>query len=343
MPDKRLRLSIAATIILIFVLALPPASSGSTETSDWGQSAASLARMLRDGEWSGTLHVFRTPGRSRSPVMVSASDGLHAVWEEQGGLLFHSRGDGETWSEPAAIQVGDYPLVADHPAMAVDSHGRPHLVCVEQFEEKLQVFHSVWNGEGWELPQRVRETTGQSGPPDIAIALAVGTQIHVVWADYRDGESLIYCAESTDGKNWSDTSWILPRPTGSVPAVAVRDDGGVHVAWQDESNSADGLNDIYYCARPPGGDWSQLIENVSHSPLIDSLRSDLVLDADGQVHLVWEEAAEGSAQVYYARGRSGNWSAPIPLSETPSDAPLPCIATDGHDLFVAWQSGTELL
>jgi len=339
MRDKRIALSLASIFILSLALVLPSLASASMVALDAGQHASSPARVLRDGVWSGTLHVFQTLDRSRSPVIVSAGDGLHAVWEE-GSTLYHSTGDGNTWTEPSSIQIAEH---GEYPAMAVDRDGRPHLVWTKLFEDRLQVFHSVWNGESWTPPQRIRETTERSGPPDIAIALAVGQQIHVVWADHRDGQSLIYCAESDDGIHWSDTSWILPRPTGTVPAVAVGDDGSVHVAWQDQSESDHDLNDVYYCLRSPGGDWSQLAENVSHSPLSDSQRPDLVLDTDGQVHLVWEEGTNVVAHVLYASGSSGNWSTPLALSETPSAPPLPCIATDGHDLFVAWESDARIL
>jgi len=228
--------------------------------------------------------------------------------------------------------------------MAIDGDGWPHLVWVNEIGGTFRIYHSKWNGANWDTsPQTVFETSiGQTSAPDIAVSVSVGGSIHVVWADYYAGESHIYYAESEDGRTWFEGSWI-PGATGSVPALAVDNDGTIHVAWQDAGEPGNTQNDIFYCARPYGGDWPLVSENVSQSPDVDSTRPDLVLDATGQqVHLVWEEGVNGSSHVYYGHGINDRWDI-LRLSETPSDYPLPCITTDGSNLYAAWNSDAQLL
>ena len=239
--------------------------------------------------WPGTLRRFPTAFNSHAPSVVSGNGGIHVVWEEAGNLL-HSHGDGEDWTRPVTIAVGD-----SH-AMAVDGEGSPHLVWANETGDTFQIFHSRWESGEWAWPQTVFATDGQSGAPDIAISVAVGDSIHVVWADYYSGESHIYYAESQDGRAWLEGTWI-PGAAGGVPAIAVGNDGTIHVAWQDDSEPGHTRNDIYYCARTRDGNWCQVSENVSQTPDTDSTRPDLVLDATGSVHLVWERSAGGQVRL----------------------------------------------
>jgi len=340
---RKITLGLAAICIAIVlsIAVLPPASSASARSLMRGDYSRYPIQAGLHSTWSGTLYTFSTGSNSRAPTVIAGSDGVHVVceevWEEE-WFLYHSHGDDTDWTEPVRIAVGD-----SH-AMAVDGDGWPHLVWAKETGGTFRIYHRKWNGADWESPQTVFETTiGQTSAPDIAVSVSVGGSIHVVWADYYAGESRIYYAESEDGRNWLEGSWI-PEATGSVPAIAIGNDGKIHVAWQDDGELGNVQNDVYYCVRPYGGDWPLVAENVSQSPDVDSMRPDLVLDVTGQqVHLVWEESVDGLVHdVYYGRGADGSWDI-LPLSETPSDYPLPCIATDGSDLYIAWNSNVQLL
>lgn len=340
MRDKAPTLLTICVAIALSVAVLSPASSASVRGMTRGESLSSPLGLSFTSTWSGTLYTFATGSNSRAPVVVSGRDGVHVVWEEveEGGrFLYHSHGRDTDWTQPVRIEVGD-----SH-AMAVDRDGWPHLVWANEKEGTYRIFHRRWYEGNWELSQEVFKTTiGQSGTPDIAISVGIGGSIHVVWEDYYQEQSRIYYAESEDGSSWPEGGWIH-EATGSVPALAVGNDGNVHVAWQDNSDEGSGRNDIYYRVRPYGKGWPLVSEDISQNPEADSRRPDLLLDITGeQVHLVWEESVDDRARVFYAHGTNGIWDI-IRLSETPSDDPLPCIATDGRDLYVAWNSVAQLL
>ena len=186
MCKERCSLAVIFVATALFIAALSPVSLASTGRSSGPSHSAPRSQAGILSGWSGTLHTFSTPHNSGFPTVVSGSDGAHVVWEEE-GTLYHSYGHGADWTEPASVAVGD-----SH-AMAVDGNGRPHLVWANETGNTFRIYHSRWNGESWELPQTVFETTlGQSGAPDIAVSVGAGGEIHVVWENYYEGQSRIY-------------------------------------------------------------------------------------------------------------------------------------------------------
>ena len=248
MRKKAFGLAAIYIAIALSIAVLSPASSAWTRGLRRGDHPCSPVQASLHSSWSGTLHTFTTGSNSRAPTVISGSDGTHVVWEEAGSL-YHSHGDDTDWTEPVSIAVGD-----SH-AMAIDGDGWPHLVWANETDGKFRIYHGKWNGADWGSSQTVFETSiGQSGAPDIAVSVSIGGSIHVVWADYYAGKSRIYYAKSEDGRTWFEGGWI-PGASGSVPALAIGNDGTIHVAWQDAGELGNTQNDIFYCARPYDGDW----------------------------------------------------------------------------------------
>lgn len=71
--------------------------------------------------------------------------------------------------------------------------------------------------------------------------------------------------------------------------------------------------------------------------------ADIAVRGDGSAVAVWTQAmnSDGPATVQVAQQDSaGRWGQPTTLSETSSNAQRPTVATNGHDVAVAWEQGS---
>ena len=83
--------------------------------------------------------------------------------------------------------------------------------------------------------------------------------------------------------------------------------------------------------------------NVTNNPS-DSRNCDMVVDNSGYIHVVWQDNATGSYEIYYEKIEGGYPSAPnesIMLSNSTGDAINPAIAIDNNILHVVWQDDRD--
>ncbi|MEI6576296.1 MAG: T9SS type A sorting domain-containing protein [Bacteroidota bacterium] len=108
----------------------------------------------------------------------------------------------------------------------------------------------------------------------------------------------------------------------------------VQVVWDDDR---DGNTEIYYKRSTDAGvNWgtdTRLTNNVDESldPCIALSGSD--------VHIVWQNAANGHYAIYYKRSTNGgvSWLADTSLTNVPFDLWNPSIAVNGSGLHVVWE------
>ena len=132
----------------------------------------------------------------------------------------------------------------------------------------------------------------------MASSIAVrDTIVHIVWRDYRDGDSEIYYKKSEDnGESWGlDERLINIACDKAHPSVAVWDcPYDVHVVWTDYR---DGDSEIYYKrhkCEPQG------VEEVSESSQVESYRLQVV---KGVVYLFTPDDLEANVKIYDICGR----------------------------------------
>ncbi len=121
---------------------------------------------------------------------------------------------------------------------------------LREFQQALTIANTEWEiyylrstdgGQSWEPSKRLTNAPLPSLRPSIALA---GNDLHVVWFDYRDGNSEVYYKHSPDaGVSWMPDERLTNAPGDSFhPTVAVNG-GAVHVVWFD---NRDGNSEIYY-------------------------------------------------------------------------------------------------
>jgi hypothetical protein len=191
----------------------------------------------------------------------------------------------------------------------------------------------------WEPPTPL--TTHQSwsyvGYNNARCLVARGTELHVIWADYRyppNTSEIMYRRSTDDGGTWLHSVRISNDPASSdYPSLEVSG-GIVHVVWQDERG---GSIDIYHRSSSDGGStWSD-VHNLSRNPA-DSRYPVIVASGDA-VNVVWEDSRHGAREIFQVRSTDGGktWSEPVGLTSTGAASGFPSLSAGDGMVYLVWQ------
>jgi hypothetical protein len=128
--------------------------------------------------------------------------------------------------------------------------------------------------------------------------------------------------------------WSAPTPIATglvqagVPSLAYSSEGIGHATWESSGG-------LYYADQPPYRPWSEPARVAS------GLSPSMVIDANGELHVLFANQFLGNYEIYYIRRRGSTWSLPINVSHTSgrSGNPVLALAADGT-LHAAWMDNT---
>lgn len=214
-----------------------------------------------------------------------------------------------------------------------------HVLWFDERDGNAEIYYkcSSDNGSTWADDSRLTDDPASSQYPSIAVQ---GSNIHVVWADRRDGPNQPYYKHSADnGQTWSeDTGLSDTLQPCFYPSVAARDDN-VHVVWEDGRHGWNG--EIYYTRSPDNGDqWigpSRLTVDAAQSG------SPSVAVREDNVHVVWQDKRDGEFEIYYKRwiDIGSPWEPDRPLTSTGQSSWYPCLAVQEDNVHVVWQDNRD--
>jgi Tol biopolymer transport system component len=146
-------------------------------------------------------------------------------------LLFSAVAYGDSWTTNQTITntLGD----SKYPAIAVDG-SNIYVVWQDNTpdlsNEEIYFKRSVDGGVHWKTNKRLTNNAGGSWDPAIAVD---GSNIYVVWQDYRLGNPEIYFKRSLDGGSTWKQKRLTNEALGSqYPAIAT-DGSNVYIVWQN--------------------------------------------------------------------------------------------------------------
>jgi hypothetical protein len=190
----------------------------------------------------------------------------------------------------------------------------------------------------WSSDIRLTNATGSSFTPynSARCMTTSGDTIHLVWWDYRDGNSEIYYKKSTNaGLNWgNDTRLTNDAGFSGYPCISAIG-LNIHVVWFDNRN---GFYNIFYKKSTNGGtNWGNDLPLTN-----DSLNNwdTFVLASGSTIHVVWEKyVSPSNMSMHYVRSTdNGNsWSADSRLTNVTQTALFPSLAATGSTIHLTWQ------
>ncbi|MGB3478041.1 MAG: exo-alpha-sialidase [bacterium] len=246
-----------------------------------------------------------------------------AQWEPDIRLTFDASNSETSWNDE----------------WCVAAHGdRVHVVWFDDRDGNDEIYYkrSTDAGSTWGTDTRLTNAPDNSWYPSIAVS---GSNIHVVWFDYRDGDFEIYYKRSIDGGTTWETDIRLTNMPGfsNYPTIAVTD-SNLHIVWHD---GRDGNSEIYYKRSIDNGTtWEtdiRLTENGAFS------WNPTVAVSGLDVHVLWYDKRDGNYEVYYKRSTDAGstWGTDTRLTNDSFVSEWPSVGVSGSNLHVVWDDSRD--
>ena len=184
--------------------------------------------------------------------------------------------------------------------------------------------------------------TSLSAEPSIATS---GTTVHVVWEDWRDGETDVYYSRSTDGgATWLAAEVRLdtdpPGQAHSRNPVVVASGTAVYVAWEEWRS---GKTDVYFNRSLDGGvTWLAADVRLNRGPAGFTVAVEPTIRADGtSVYVTWQDDRLGANDVFFDRSLDGGttWlgqQVRVNTNAGPGKTSRSHMAVDDGAVYVVW-------
>ncbi|MCK5560948.1 MAG: exo-alpha-sialidase [Thermoplasmata archaeon] len=254
-------------------------------------------------------------------------------------LVFSRSTDGgQTWSRPVVVtEFESAEMAIQGSAIVVDNNGKIHITWIDFNQNRVRYGYSNDEGQSFVNPVSIAPIipipryleNGNYRTPTMTM-LAVDNSdseysgsLYCTWADYEHGDSDTYLVYSHDGGGtWGEVIRVNNDTVGNgidqfFPAVAVSDEGYVHVTFYDRRRDANNsLLEYWWAMSLDGGETFPLNLPISD----ESSNGDYSRDGDNDfigdytgvvatnvsINAVWCDMREGSeedgdSEIYFVR------------------------------------------
>jgi hypothetical protein len=269
--------------------------------------------------WSeDTLLTNETPITANYflPHLASSGSLLIIMWSEKrdgNNEIYYKRSTNGGISWGAETRLTNDPGSSNIPSVTI-SGLNVHVAWYDNRDGNDEIYYkySIDGGINWDIDTRLTNDIASSFTPTIAV---LGSSIHVVWHDQRDGNWEIYYKLSTNGGiSWGADTRLTNDPANSLlPTVAISG-LNTHVVWYDQR---DGNWEIYYKLSTNGGISWGADTRLTNDPATSQMPSISV--SGSNLHVIWNEFRDGNMEIYYKRNPTGN---PIGIRNITSEIPV---------------------
>lgn len=224
----------------------------------------------------------------------------------------------------------------DYPSIAT-SGSYVHTVWQDyRIGGNLEIYYKSSDNEGtdWSADIRLTNNDGESYQPCIASS---GSNVHVVWWDYRDFQYEIYYKRSTNnGLNWeADTRITNTLRQSSAPSISVSG-LDVHIVWEETTGAGSTQTQIYYIKSTDNGlSWGTAVQlnsinNNSLYPVISAF--------ENNIHVSWYT----NNKLHYRRStNAGNSWLTDTLLVDATESVFPSIGVNNNMIHLIWRENNS--
>lgn len=264
--------------------------------------------------WGNDTRLTNNVAVSEHPSLTVTGSVVHLVWSDSRTgngnyeIFYNQSTDGGTsWGTDTALTSNS--ALSFYPSVAV-SGSIVHVAWEDNRDGNEEIYYKRSTDEGlsWAIDTRLTNATSISGNPTISV---LGSDVHVVWRDQRDGNDELYYKNSEDGGiNWGTDIRLTNDPAFSLyPSIALCG-SVVHVVWSD---GRDLNEEIYYKSSTDAGvSWRTDVRLTNNT---DVSEHPSVTVSGSALHVVWGDNRDANFEIYYKRNPACNT---VGINEFPS-------------------------
>jgi len=243
------------------------------------------------GEWQATEELVNNPDyHVELPYLSIDSDGgVHVTWCGWNEIFYLFKPYNESWENIVSVSCVKSPM--GNPANTeIDSENSLHLVY-----QDYTTFSDIWyltkaSGGSWNEMVNLSNNS-QLVCWNSRIALDDNGHIAVTWHGYGWEEQGIYYSQKLNDGEWSIPDCIF---AGYGYQQMCIDNSGTLYLFFVTKDIENGNMDVYYGFENGENSWTEFV-NVTKSPGQSGLGlcRNIVVDANDDLHLIWEEDLGG--------------------------------------------------
>ena len=258
--------------------------------------------------WGGDIRLTNATDISYCPGIAVSGSNVHIIWTD----LRDGNGNKDIYykfSTDGGITWGNDTRITNDAAMSYNtsisvSGSNVHFIWEDTRDGNREIYYkrSTDGGLNWGTDTRLTNNSSARFLPTSAVS---GSNLYIVWNDYRNGNYEIYFKHSADaGLTWGADTRLTNAAGNSWWATVAASASGVHIAWHDDRN---GNAEIFYMySLDEGLSWSSDTLLVNNSATM-SERPSIALSGSA-VHLNWQDKRDGpNGEIYYKRNPTGNF------------------------------------
>jgi hypothetical protein len=194
-------------------------------------------------------------------------------------------------------------------AIAVDDAGNIYIVWQDERNGDSDIYFacSSSGGTNFSVNKKINDDVGAAEQAGPSIAVDNFGNVYIVWYDWRNGDTDIYFANSSDWGNTFSTNKIV-NDDGigewqDSPSITVDNAGYIYIAWSDYRN---GNWDIYFTNSTDFGNTFSTNKKVNDD-LAGASHSDSSITAldTGKLYIAWRDSRDGNSDIYFANSTDG--------------------------------------
>lgn len=263
------------------------------------------------GSWLPPVAIF-TGGESLYQSISSSGPVVIVTWAEDLPnntseiYVRNSTTGGNSWG--SATRLTNIISIKSHPSASI-SGLNVNVVWQDDRDANInesEIFlkRSTTGGNSWGPDTRLTSASGYSWHPSTA---SIGSTVHVVWEDRRNGLQShdIYYKRSTDfGVSWGNDIRISSTTAAQFPSVSA-EGNNVHIIWQDSPFFDNDIHHRYSVNN--GSSWQNTLSLTFDA---EDQEGPTVSVSGSVVHTVWTDyrhrGSNNNAEIYYRRNPFGS-------------------------------------
>jgi len=302
-------------------------------------------------------------GENRPKIAVSPDGSLYVAFTVKGeqkysGIVYFSRSTdgGKVFSPPVVITDEDKPVSQSFETLNVGADGRIHISWIDKRDREAAkqqqkkyagsaIYYAYSDDGGKSFSANIKLADHSCECCRITMAIdGAGSPViawrHVFEGNIRDHALMKLNADGSPGRltRVSEDLWKLDGCPHHGPALAIGDNGVLHIVWFTDGAARKGL---FYAHSEDGG-------NAFSAPYGFGNRSNRaarphVLAAGGKTFVAWKEFTGETGEIFVMEsGDDGRtWSKPLRISTTADTSDHPLLVHDGRSVYLSWATLAE--